>query len=69
MGRVEKSIIIKAPPEKVWELLALDRFQDWDDRALKTMKSARARDIKKRGCKSFLLFSSHLFQELLSSPQ
>lgn len=48
LGRVEKSIIIKAPPEKVWELLALDRFQDWDDRALKTMKSARARDIKNK---------------------
>ncbi len=38
MGRVEKSIIIKAPPEKIWEMLALDRFQDWDDRAMKTMK-------------------------------
>ena len=29
MGRVEKSIEIKAPPEKVWEMLALDRFPEW----------------------------------------
>ena len=29
MGRVEKSIIIKAPPEKVWEMLALDRWSEW----------------------------------------
>ena len=29
MGRVETSIVIKAPPEKVWEMLALDRFPEW----------------------------------------
>ena len=29
LGRLEKSIEIKAPPEKVWELLALDRFPEW----------------------------------------
>ena len=29
MGRVEKSIVIKASPEKVWEMLALDRFEEW----------------------------------------
>ena len=29
MGRVEKSIEIKASPEKVWEMLALDRFEEW----------------------------------------
>jgi len=28
LGRVEKSIEIRAPPEKVWEMLALDRFQE-----------------------------------------
>jgi len=27
--RVEKSIEIKAPPEKVWEMLALDRWSEW----------------------------------------
>ncbi len=29
MGRIEKSIEIKAPPEKVWEMLALDRWSEW----------------------------------------
>jgi len=29
MGRVEKSIEIRASPEKVWEMLALDRFEEW----------------------------------------
>ena len=29
MGRVEKSIEIKAPAEKVWEMLALDRQAEW----------------------------------------
>jgi len=27
--RMEKSIEIKASPEKVWEMLALDRFPEW----------------------------------------
>ena len=31
MGRIEKSIEIGAPPEKVWELLALDRLPEWMD--------------------------------------
>ena len=29
MTKIEKSIEIKASPEKVWEMLALDRFQEW----------------------------------------
>ena len=29
MGRFENSIEIKAPPEKVWEMLALDRFPEY----------------------------------------
>ena len=29
MGRIEKSIEIKAPPEKVWEMLAFDRAPEW----------------------------------------
>ncbi len=29
--RVEKSIVIKAPPEKVWEMLAFDRLPEWDE--------------------------------------
>ena len=37
MGRVEKSIEIKAPPEKIWEMLPLDRLPEWDEG---TQKSA-----------------------------
>jgi len=29
LGRMEKSVEIRARPEKVWEMLALDRFQEW----------------------------------------
>ena len=29
MGRIETSIEIKASPEKVWEMLAVDRFKEW----------------------------------------
>ena len=29
MVRIEKSIEIKAPPKKVWEMLALDRQPEW----------------------------------------
>jgi len=29
LGRMEKSIVIKASPEKVWEMLALDRMPEW----------------------------------------
>ena len=31
MGRVEKSIEIKAPPEKVWDMLAFDRLPEWTE--------------------------------------
>jgi len=31
LGRIEKSIVIKASPEKVWEMLAFDRFPEWMD--------------------------------------
>ena len=39
MARMEKSIEIKAPPEKVWETLALDRLPEWMD--VLEMKSAK----------------------------
>jgi len=29
LGRTEKSIIIKATPEKIWEMLAFDRLPEW----------------------------------------
>ena len=31
MGRIEKSIEIKAPPEKIWEMLAFDRLPEWGE--------------------------------------
>ena len=31
MARIEKSIEIKAPPEKIWELQAWDRVPEWMD--------------------------------------
>ena len=31
MGRIEKSIEIKAMPGKVWEMLALDRHPEWSE--------------------------------------
>ncbi len=31
MGGVEKSIIIKTPPKKVWEMLSFDRLIEWDE--------------------------------------
>jgi len=37
LGRVEKSIEIKVRPEKVWEMLALDRCPEWMD-DLKSVK-------------------------------
>ena len=30
MGAIEKSIEIEAPPEKVWEMLALDKLPEWN---------------------------------------
>ena len=30
MARIEKSIEIRVPPEKVWEMLALDRLPEWN---------------------------------------
>ena len=39
MTRVEKSIEIRAPPEKVWEMLALDRFREWQEEMEKGLKS------------------------------
>ena len=29
MVRIEKSVEIKAPPKKVWEMLAFDRMPEW----------------------------------------
>jgi uncharacterized protein YndB with AHSA1/START domain len=31
LGRIEKSIEIKAPREKIWEMLAFDRLPEWNE--------------------------------------
>jgi len=31
LARIEKSVEIKAPPEKVWEMLAFDRMPEWSE--------------------------------------
>ena len=31
MGRIKKSIELRASPEKIWEMLALDRLPEWMD--------------------------------------
>ena len=38
MTRVEKSIEIRAPPEKVWEMLALDRASEWNEGPMKNVE-------------------------------
>jgi uncharacterized protein YndB with AHSA1/START domain len=38
MGRVEKSIEIRAPPERVWEMLALDRLPEWTEGLQKSVE-------------------------------
>ena len=39
MIRIEKSVEIRAPPEKVWEMLAFDRLREWDEGYAKNLKS------------------------------
>jgi len=31
LGKVEKSIVIKAKPERIWEMLAFDRLPEWGE--------------------------------------
>jgi len=31
LGRIEKTVEIRVPPEKVWEMLALDRMPEWKE--------------------------------------
>ena len=38
MARIEKSIEIRAPPEKVWEMLALDRLPEWTEGLQKSVE-------------------------------
>jgi len=39
LAKLEKSIEIEAPPEKVWEMLAFDKYIEWDEGTQKNAKS------------------------------
>ena len=39
MARIERSIVINAPPENIWEMFALDKFPEWQEEYRKTLKS------------------------------
>jgi len=43
LGRIEKSIEIMAPPEKVWEMLALDRMPEWKEGCKSVMFTSEVR--------------------------
>jgi carbon monoxide dehydrogenase subunit G len=43
LGRIEKSIEIKAPPKKVWELLAFDRHPEWNEQYMSTEYTSEVR--------------------------
>jgi hypothetical protein len=42
LGRLEKSILIKAPPKTVWEILAFDRLPEWSEGFGERIEYARA---------------------------
>jgi uncharacterized protein YndB with AHSA1/START domain len=42
LGRVKRSIEIKVPPEKVWELLAFDRLLEWEEGDQKDIESVES---------------------------
>jgi uncharacterized protein YndB with AHSA1/START domain len=48
--RVEKSVEIKAPPEKVWEMLAFDRMPEWmgDWKSIASISEVRTPEDKYR---------------------
>jgi len=31
LGRIKESIIIQAPPERIWDMLIFDRFPEWNE--------------------------------------
>jgi hypothetical protein len=39
LGRVETSIVITAQPEKIWQMLAVDRFHEWNIGTQKNVKN------------------------------
>ena len=61
MGRIEKSIEIRAPPEKVWEMLAFDRHSEW----MEGYKSVEyASEVRKPKDKYKVGTSAHITEHL-----
>jgi len=59
---MEKSIEIKAPPEKVWEMVALDRLPEWMDGL--EMKSAKyTSEVRKSEDKYRVGASAHVVEK------
>jgi carbon monoxide dehydrogenase subunit G len=46
LGRVEKSIEIKASPDKVWEMLAFDRHPEWNEQYKSVEYTSKVRTPK-----------------------
>jgi len=60
--RIEKSIEIKVPPEKVWEMVALDRLPEWMD--VLEMKSAKyTSEVRKPEDKYRVGASAHVIEK------
>jgi carbon monoxide dehydrogenase subunit G len=58
--RIEKSIEIKASPEKVWEMLALDRLPEWDEGYKENLKSVEyTSEVRKPKDKSRVGATAH----------
>lgn len=38
LTKVERSIVIKAPPGKVWEMLAFDRMPEWNEGSVENVE-------------------------------
>jgi uncharacterized membrane protein len=58
---VERSIEIKAPPEKVWEMLALDRLPEWEEGYKEDLKNIEySSEVKTPEDKYRVGLSAHL---------
>jgi uncharacterized protein YndB with AHSA1/START domain len=46
LGRIEKSVEIKASPERIWEMLAFDRHPEWFEERLSAEYTSKVRTAK-----------------------
>jgi len=62
LARVEKSIEIKARPEKVWEMLAMDRLPEWMD-ILEVQSAKYISEVRKPEDKYEVGASAHIIEK------